>query len=181
MRNPQLLEFDQLPTSERLVLITLRVRLDDHQGVACIETMYRIACGLAWMERAVAAFEAMVSTLHAGGRRAFHTQDLTAARVTADEHCLLALLAAHQLGHRAHTDVRAAWLVRPAFRQVLQHAAGSFAHTLARSECVLSGSWVYPHPPVYPPADSRSALPCAGNRETYATLSGSRSAEEASG
>jgi hypothetical protein len=174
---PQFPQFAQLPGSERLVVITLRAHLDDRHSAACVETLYRIACGLSWMERAVASFEAMVGALQAGSRRPFLAPDLSADRVSPDERCLLRLLAAHQLGARAHMEAGVAWLVRPEFHQTMQRCAAVFAHTLARSGCALSTSWIH--------ADEHAAGPLpavgVGNRARLAWAHGPRLVEEANG
>ena len=136
------LEFARLPATERLVLVTLRARLGNFPGAAALESLYRIACGLAWVERTVAAFEAMTCTLAAGTRRPFRVRHPASEDVSVDEQCLLALLAAHQLGARVQAEARTIWLVGPEFHADMQRCAGTFADALARSGCRLSGTWM---------------------------------------
>ena len=169
--------FDQLPDSERLVLVTLRARLADRHSAACVQTLYRIACGLAWMERVVAAFEAMVGALQVGGRRPFLAPDLSADRVSPDERCLLALLAAHQLGARAHQEAGVLWLARPQFHPSTQRCAAVFAHTLARAGCALSPCWIHADEPACDPPPAAGV----GNAHRLARLPGPRLVEQASG
>jgi len=135
------LEFDCLPATERLVLITLRARIDGCRG-ASVETLYRIACGLAWVERAMASFDCMAQTLVTGARRPLGVARLADAVVACDEQCLIALLAAHQLGQHAHAEARARWLVRSHFLAPLQASADAFARALQRSGRRLSPGWL---------------------------------------
>lgn len=169
-------QFQQLPGSERLVLITLRARLDHNHSAACVETLYRIACGLSWMERAMACFEAMVDALITGGRRPFLAPDPGADRVSPDERCLLALLAAHQLGARAHMEAGVIWLARPEFHRTTQRRVADFAHTLARSGCALSTSWIHADEDACGPMPAEGA----GNTARLAWMCAPRLVEEAS-
>ncbi|MDX1431863.1 MAG: hypothetical protein R3286_05380 [Gammaproteobacteria bacterium] len=134
-------EFDRLPATERLVLITLRAHVDGCRG-SSVETLYRIACGLAWVERAMASFDALARTLVAGARRRPAIGRLADARVTCDEQCLLAVLAAYQLDQPAHAEARARWLVRGDFLARLAVHAGAFARALHRSGRTLSPDWL---------------------------------------
>ncbi len=144
---------------------------------ACVETLYRIACGLTWMERAVASFEAVVGALTTGGRRPFLAPDPGADRVSPDERCLLALLAAHQLGARAHAEAGVIWLARPDFHRYTQRCAADFAHTLARSGCALSTRWIH--------ADEVACGPLpavgVGNAARFAWMCAPRLVEDAGG
>lgn len=135
--------FEQLPATERLVLITLRARHENCRGTASLETLYRIACGLAWVEPAVASFESMACALIAGRRRTLAIEELAATRVSPDEQCVMALLASCQLGEQAQTRARACWLVRSQFVESLKLHAETFAHTLAGSGCELSSRWLH--------------------------------------
>ena len=141
MSDARALQFDRLPVTERLVLVTLRARVDGGRGNA-VETLYRIACGLAWLESAMASFDAMAATLMAGARRPIGIAALADARVACDERCLLALLAAHQQAQRAQAEARVRWLVRGAFRAPLEEASGAFARALDRSGRRLSPDWL---------------------------------------
>jgi hypothetical protein len=137
------LDFDRLPATERLVLITLRARIDGCRG-SSVETLYRIACGLAWVERAMASFDSLAETLVTGARRPLRIGRLADARVTCDEQCLLGLLAAHQLEQTGYAEARMRWLVRSAFLAPLAAHAGAFARALARSGRMLSPAWLEP-------------------------------------
>lgn len=170
------LKFEQLPSTERLVLITLRTRFDGRRGAASLETMYRIACGLARVERAVASFESMVCALLAGSRRPFRVKDLADASVSPDEHCLVALLAVHQCNERVQAEARARWLVRPKFLDPLQSSTNAFAHTLARSGCKLSRCWIEPDKPKH----HRVPAPCVPVPVKPSQNSNRRIREEAS-
>ena len=164
MSDMRRLQFDRLPPTERLVLVTLRARVDGCRGSA-VETLYRIACGLAWVERAMASFDAMTETLTAGARRPIGIAALADAGVACDERCLLALLAAHQQERPAQVEARARWLVRGAFRAPLERASGAFAAALERSGRRLSIGWLEPPrrlprtpPPMHlPPAQQSSS------------------------
>ena len=137
------LDFDRLPATERLVLITLRARVDGCRG-SSVDTLYRMACGLAWVERAMASFDALVQTLAGGARRPLAISALADGCVSCDEQCLLALLAAHQLGLPGDAEARARWLVRHESVAALEEHAGAFARVLVRCGRQLSPDWLQP-------------------------------------
>lgn len=154
MYDPSRARFDRLPATERLVLIGLRARLDGNPGPGAVETLFRMACGLVGVERALARFDAMVRVIVLSGRRRFIAGGLGADRLSPDEHCVLALLAAHQHGDPLLVREWGLWLVKREALGTLTRSAEDFARTLSRSGRTLSRAWIAP-------ADSAPA-PLAG-------------------
>lgn len=142
--------FDDLPATERLVIVALRTRLASNHSAGQLRTVWRIACGLVGVESAVHGFESMVAVLIGGARRTLAIRPVTESSVSHDELVLVAMLAALQHGVPAHAETLALWLVRGAESRALARAAAGLAGALAVAGRPLALRWLIasrPRPP----------------------------------
>lgn len=138
-----------LTAPEQALLLALRKRLDGTDA-ATLRTLFYLACGLAHVEAALAAFEGLFSVLAARARRVPALHRPTCDAVSKDEWALLGLLAAHQAGHAPYAEGLARWLVpAPAAPELGRHAH-ALAAALGRGDRLLplrgGNRWIPPAP-----------------------------------
>ncbi len=148
----------QLAPGEQFLLWALRRRVTDG---GCASPLlvhgFRLAFGLAELERALATFERLCEVIETGGLRDQGLLPLRCPCVSADEQRLLAMVLAPQ---PAITEALARLIVHEAAVPRLVAAAGSLRTLLARADLVEPGEAAPVHRP--PAALSR-------NRVTFGT------------
>lgn len=161
--------FDDLPATERLIIVALRTRIESSHCAGQLRTLWRIACGLVGMEAAVRGFEGMVAVLARGARRSLAIRAVAEPHVSHDELAVVSLLAASQHGAPAHADILAEWLVRGAERRVLAREAACLAGALAVAGRPLALGWLMARRPCGPATAfaHRAPPPREPDAETY--------------
>jgi hypothetical protein len=128
-----------LTLAEQIVVWSLRRYKAGAARLEVLAATYRQVFGLAEVERALASFGRLVSTVERHSRRRGAPADLDRLRLSPTESSVLRLVRAAQLGDAATADAVAAWLVvRPGCGDLVD-AAQDFAACLAAAGQRLAG------------------------------------------
>jgi hypothetical protein len=135
-RMPQSSEFivPDLALPQQIMIWSLRRYATGNGRSEVLAPMFRRIFGLAGVEEALTAFAGLMMALEHRGRRPIRIEPMTARRLSADEACVLRLMAAQQRGDEDTAMAVAAWLVNAPAMDDLLRASRALAIALASRE-----------------------------------------------
>jgi hypothetical protein len=126
-----------LSLSQQIVTWSLRRYAAGDGRAEVLAPMFRRIFGLAGVEEALTAFACLMVGLEHRGRRPIRIEPLTASRLSADEACVLRLMAAQQRGDEDTATAVASWLVHAPAIDGLLEASQRLATALAARQHLL--------------------------------------------
>jgi hypothetical protein len=126
-----------LSLSQQIVTWSLRRYAAGDGRAEVLAPMFRRIFGLAGIEEALTAFACLMVGLEHRGRHPIRIEPLTASRLSADEACVLRLMAAQQRGDDDTATAVASWLVHAPAIEGLLEASQRLASALAARQHLL--------------------------------------------
>jgi hypothetical protein len=126
-----------LSLSQQIVTWSLRRYAAGDGRAEVLAPMFRRIFGLTGVEEALTAFACLMVGLEHRGRHPIRIEPLTASRLSADEACVLRLMAAQQRGDDDTATAVAAWLVHAPAIDGLLEASQRLATALAARQHLL--------------------------------------------